>query len=112
MLRATLTLLRASNRRHYVNRRLRQQQKQSLTNPRSNMKQSLTARASLICMCLILGGCGGLSNQPQPGQPGPPENNSQVPRSAIKNLIVVILQNNSFDHLFGTFPNANGLNSS
>jgi phospholipase C len=35
-----------------------------------------------------------------------------VPRSPINHLIVVIMQNNSFDHLFGTYPNANGLNPS
>jgi phospholipase C len=29
--------------------------------------------------------------------------------SPISHLIVVMMQNNSFDHLFGTFPNANGL---
>jgi phospholipase C len=30
-------------------------------------------------------------------------------QSPIAHLIVVMMQNNSFDHLFGTFPNANGL---
>lgn len=34
-----------------------------------------------------------------------------TPQSAITHLIVLILQNHSFDNLFGTFPNANGLNS-
>jgi phospholipase C len=34
-----------------------------------------------------------------------------VPLSPIAHLIVVMMQNNSFDHLFGTFPNANGLDS-
>jgi phospholipase C len=32
--------------------------------------------------------------------------------SPIDHLIVVMMQNNSFDHLFGTFPNANGLDPS
>jgi phospholipase C len=32
--------------------------------------------------------------------------------SPISHLIVVMMQNNSFDHLFGTFPNANGLDPS
>src|SRR5581483_2165971 len=32
-----------------------------------------------------------------------------IPLSPIAHLIVVMMQNNSFDHLFGTFPNANGL---
>ncbi|HLY92399.1 MAG TPA: alkaline phosphatase family protein, partial [Candidatus Angelobacter sp.] len=32
-----------------------------------------------------------------------------VPQNQIKNVIVVIMQNRSFDHLFGTFPGANGI---
>lgn len=35
-----------------------------------------------------------------------------TPQSAITHLIVLILQNHSFDNLFGTFPGADGLNSS
>lgn len=34
---------------------------------------------------------------------------SAVPRSAIKHVIVLMMQNSSFDHLFGTYPGANGL---
>lgn len=33
-----------------------------------------------------------------------------TPQSPITHLIVLILQNHSFDNLFGTFPNADGLN--
>ncbi|HET8890569.1 MAG TPA: alkaline phosphatase family protein [Candidatus Angelobacter sp.] len=29
--------------------------------------------------------------------------------AAIKNVVIVIMQNRSFDHLFGTFPGANGI---
>jgi len=32
--------------------------------------------------------------------------------SSVKHLIVVVMQNNSFDHLFGTFPGVNGLKPS
>ena len=41
-----------------------------------------------------------------------PSQLSQVPRSSVKHLIIVVMQNASFDHLFGTFPGANGLDSS
>ena len=37
---------------------------------------------------------------------------SQVPRSSVQHLIIVVMQNSSFDHLFGTYPGANGLDSS
>lgn len=32
-----------------------------------------------------------------------------VPQNTVKNIIVVIMQNRSFDHLFGAFPGANGI---
>jgi phospholipase C len=35
-----------------------------------------------------------------------------LPLSPISHFIVVVMQNNSFDHLFGTFPNSEGLASS
>jgi len=58
---------------------------------------------------LWLGGCRGLStnsNTPNiPNQGQNPQTNSPV-----KHLIVIVMQNNSFDHLFGTFPGVNGLN--
>ncbi|MCI0353192.1 MAG: alkaline phosphatase family protein [Acidobacteriales bacterium] len=40
-------------------------------------------------------------SSPIPGDPG-------VTSSPVKHLVVVVMQNNSFDHLFGTFPGANG----
>jgi phospholipase C len=64
--------------------------------------------------CLMVGSCGGGSGDtvaPGSPDPQPPAQLSQVPRSSIKNLMVVIMQNNSFDHLFGTYSGANGLNS-
>ncbi|MCU1269612.1 MAG: hypothetical protein JWN74_906 [Acidobacteriaceae bacterium] len=61
-------------------------------------------------LCLVLASCGGGSN-PQPTTEVP-KHLSQVPRSSIKNLIIVVMQNNSFDHLFGTYPLAHGLDPS
>lgn len=64
----------------------------------------------LVMLALIAGGCGGGGQTPTtPGNPQPPTQLSQVPRSSIKNLVIVVMQNSSFDHLFGTFPNASGL---
>ena len=56
-------------------------------------------------MTLIIG-CGGVhGSSPSPSSPSNPTGQS-VP---IKNVIVVIMQNRSFDHLFGTFPGATGI---
>jgi phospholipase C len=67
-----------------------------------------------LFLCATLITCGGGNNPPAPtqqqGSAPPPPPSPQVPQSPVKNLIVVIMQNNSFDHLFGTYPNANGLN--
>lgn len=51
-----------------------------------------------IFASLLLSGCGGVRSDSDPPA-----------RSIIKHLIIVSMQNNSFDHLFGTYPNANGL---
>jgi len=56
-----------------------------------------------LCSC---GGVGGSSNNLQQ----PPGN--RVPRSEVSHLIIVVMQNASFDHLFGTFSGANGLDPS
>jgi phospholipase C len=64
-----------------------------------------------VLLSLGLTGCGGSSGSPN-ANPQPPVNLSQVPRSSIKNLMIVVLQNNSFDHLFGKYPGANGLDPS
>src|SRR5262245_41641433 len=54
---------------------------------------------SVITSCRGVGVTG--STQPIPGDPG-------ATSSPIKHVVVVVMQNNSFDHLFGTFPGANG----
>lgn len=62
-------------------------------------------------LLLLLGvyGCGGGSSSTSNNinhQTPPP---SGVPRSGISHLIIVVMQNNSFDHLFGTYSGARGL---
>lgn len=76
----------------------------------------MSKRALWSTTCLLMSAisisCGGggtsnnITNQP------PPQSSAQVPRSAINHLIVVVMQNASFDHLFGTYPAANGLDPS
>lgn len=62
--------------------------------------------------CLLLCNCGGgssvNSSVNQQGSTG----SSSVPRSAISHLMIVVMQNSSFDHLFGKYPGANGLDPS
>ena len=60
--------------------------------------------ALLLAPLAVITSCRGISGttgQIIPGQSGDT-------RSPVKHLIVVVMQNSSFDHLFGTFPGANG----
>jgi phospholipase C len=78
-----------------------------------SMNNSVLALAAVVLFCLILCSCGGgagpVGNVTPPPVPTP---SSQVPRSPINHLLVVTMQNASFDHLFGTYPGANGLDPS
>jgi phospholipase C len=73
------------------------------------MQKTALGQGALIWLCLTLCSCGGGSGTTNNINPPDPSPSTQVPRSAIKHLVVVIMQNNSFDHLFGTYPGANGL---
>jgi phospholipase C len=68
-------------------------------------KQALGFSA-LAVLLLVLCSCGGGSGSSNNLQL-PPGN--RVPRSEINHLIVVVMQNASFDHLFGTYSGANGI---
>jgi phospholipase C len=57
----------------------------------------------LLAVTMGCGGVKGSSNSPSP-TPTP-----VTQAGTIKNVVVVIMQNRSFDHLFGTFPGANGI---
>jgi phospholipase C len=77
------------------------------------MGKFLARWMALVSLCMILASCGGSSNTQTQTDPPPPNPQVSVPRSAIKNLMVVVMQNASFDHLFGTYPGGTrGLDSS
>ena len=69
------------------------------------MRQVFLLFFSVLFLAFAIG-CGGV----QGASPSPLPTPSPVAQSVpIKNVIVVIMQNRSFDHLFGTFPGANGI---
>lgn len=59
-----------------------------------------------LILALAIAGCRGVGAAPEPGPPVP--GTPGVTSSPVKRVIVVVMQNSSFDHLFGTFPGANG----
>src|SRR5689334_15952500 len=71
--------------------------------------------AVLLASLGILSGCGGGAGNGTPGPtPAPTATPDPTPAptpssATIKNIIVVVMQNRSFDNLFGEFPNANGV---
>jgi phospholipase C len=77
------------------------------------MNELTFRRAGILAFfCLILWGCGGGGSATPGGGQTPPVQSAQVPRSGIKHLMIVVMQNASFDHLFGKFPGVNGLDPS
>jgi phospholipase C len=73
---------------------------------RSRLIRIIFPRLASLLLSLALGGCGGGSGTTAdlPADPSP-----GTAKSAISHVIVVIMQNHSFDNLFGTYPMANGL---
>ncbi|HZP17509.1 MAG TPA: alkaline phosphatase family protein [Terriglobales bacterium] len=70
------------------------------------MKVRVLGAIAPALLLLTLCSCGGGAGSTSVNQQLPP---SSIPRSPIRHLIVVVMQNNSFDHLFGTYPGADGL---
>lgn len=59
--------------------------------------------AVIAALAMTLAACRGLSSQQSDGG-----GDTASTQSAVKRVIVVVMQNASFDHLFGTFPPPNG----
>ena len=68
------------------------------------MKRTFLFFFSPLVLALTFG-CGGVKNSSVTPTPTP----TPVTQAVIKNVVVVIMQNRSFDNLFGTFPGANGI---
>lgn len=63
----------------------------------------------LASLALVLTACGSGSGAASPATPGTPNpEGGPTTVTAVQHLIVVVLQNASFDHLFGTFPATGG----
>lgn len=80
---------------------------QSLLRGAVPLKRTALFFFSPLLLALAIG-CGGVKNSSVTTTPTPtPTPITQT--AVIKNVVVVIMQNRSFDHLFGTFPGANGI---
>jgi phospholipase C len=64
----------------------------------------LAAVASVLS--LIISGCATGSSQPANTAPAPAVVTPTTPQAAIKHIVVIYGENESFDHYFGTYPNA------
>jgi phospholipase C len=63
---------------------------------------------SFPILALIIG-CGGVGSSSSVASSPTPTPSPTTTKIQIKNVFVVIMQNRSFDHLFGTFPGTNGI---
>jgi len=61
---------------------------------------------------LALSGCGGTGTGYNGVPSSPPPAGGGAARSGIQHLIIVVMQNASFDHLFSTYSGANGIDPS
>ena len=68
--------------------------------------------AVAVALFFVLSGCGGGAGSMNNGNPTTPQSGGGVPRSEIQHLIIVVMQNASFDHLFSTYSGANGIDPS
>jgi phospholipase C len=80
---------------------------------RSTVHRALIA---LAAVALLAAACTGGSEGPKPAPSGPPvlhgtprQDVLAVARQKIKHVIVIMQENRSFDHFFGTFPGADGI---
>jgi len=74
------------------------------------MNRTVAQSIAALLLCSVFSACGGGSgSSSNPSDPASPS--SQIPRSPIKHLIIIPLQNASYDHLFGTYSSGNGLDS-
>jgi phospholipase C len=64
--------------------------------------------ALLVALVLVAAfwGCGGAAGPANTTGAPPPSPNASA---SIKNVVVIIMQNGSFDHFFGTFPGVDGI---
>ena len=71
----------------------------------------LTAAALILPMVLVFAGCRGVQTTQAGATSGSSNGSTELPstQSQVQRVIVVMLQNSSFDHMFGTFPGANGI---
>jgi phospholipase C len=78
-----------------------------------SLKQLLSKHSGIVLVLLSAAfqlGCRGVASMQSSAGAAQPQNTAVVTNSPVKHLIVVVMQNSSFDHLFGTFPAANGPN--
>ena len=66
----------------------------------------------VLVALFVLSGCGGVAGTGNNGTQNTPPTGRGIPRSEIQHLIILVMQNSSFDHLFSTYSGANGIDPS
>ena len=74
--------------------------------PESSVPLSRRLAAASLIWTLVVAGCGGTGVLTSPNYTAPATAVAVSPSSAIKHVVVIFQENVSFDHYFGTYPNA------
>jgi len=78
-----------------------------------SLKQFLRKPTGILLVLLAAAfqfGCRGVASMQSTSTGSQSQSPAVSTNSPVKHLIVVVMQNSSFDHLFGTFPGGNGAN--
>jgi phospholipase C len=64
---------------------------------------------NLLTIALILVACSGKSTVAVPSDPTPVPLQLTMAREKIRHIVIIMQENRSFDHYFGTYPGADGI---
>ncbi|MEO8639065.1 MAG: alkaline phosphatase family protein, partial [Chloroflexota bacterium] len=65
--------------------------------------------ARFLIIAMVLSGCAGNGLPSAAGSPTPVAAQLALARTKIKHVVIIMQENRSFDHYFGTYPGADGI---
>ena len=73
------------------------------------MKKNFGIAINLLAIAILLIACSGNSTTPAASNPTAVPSQLAIARTKIKHIVIIMQENRSFDHYFGTYPGADGI---